>query len=609
MIYSVTANKKSFHPAFFKKGLNLIVAKRSGTSSETDFRNARGKSTLLQIIDFCLGSDVNKDGTLPAQYLSGWIFYLELDIRGQRVKVSRSVDDHKLVAIDGDVSGWPILPDGLALGGVHTYTVEQWNKIIGWAFFDLPVKKDKSQKDEDKLSMPSTRSLMHFFNRRSFENALSPAIASANESISIAYLLGLNWEYISRINALKSDEKKANTIGAAAKLQLEKWKATELSLRGNCNYLESTLKEIQEQLPKLNVIPGYAEIEKKVNQMTKEIHGLTNKLISEQARLDAATVQLRKSQEALLPVEEVYQQCGLTFPDVVKEELDRVKEFHETITGNRRIILNAEIRRLRKSIKETRSLILKKSEEKRSAMQVLKTSTALEEYTKMTQRYADLSRELQSKLDCLQHIAEAKSGLESIMAKKSRIADDARIEYEDLRPIWDKSETFFNSLIKELSNKNATLGIKMVGEKKTWGFSFNPAIIDSGSGGIKKFMIYAFDMTLFHQQRVCQHPIDFLIHDSELFDSTDPKLVVNALLAADRIARAMDGQYIYAINSDKLFGDDFIAKMPREKSKEFTALELLDTSDEERVLGIAFGKAIEAPQVAPESTATSKGKE
>ena len=346
MIYSVTANKKSFHPAFFKKGLNLIVAKRSGTSSETDFRNARGKSTLLQIIDFCLGSDVNKEGTLPAQYLSGWIFYLELDIRGQRVKVSRSVDDHKLVAIDGDVSGWPILPDGLALGGVHTYTVEQWNKILGWAFFDLPVKKDKSQKDDDKLSMPSTRSLMHFFNRRSFENALSPAIAAANESISIAYLLGLNWEYISRINALKSDEKKANTIGAAAKLQLEKWKATELSLRGNCNYLESTLKEIQEQLPKLNVIPGYAEIEKKVNQMTKEIHGLTNKLISEQARLDAATVQLRKSQEALLPVEEVYQQCGLTFPDVVKEELDRVKEFHETITGNRRIILNAEIRRL-----------------------------------------------------------------------------------------------------------------------------------------------------------------------------------------------------------------------------------------------------------------------
>ena len=106
MIHSVTANKDTFHSVTFQEGLNLIVAERHKKSTDTNTRNGLGKTTLFRIIDFCLGSDVNKPGTLKAKYLKGqgWEFTVELDIREQRVRVTRAIDDAKVVRIVGDVS-------------------------------------------------------------------------------------------------------------------------------------------------------------------------------------------------------------------------------------------------------------------------------------------------------------------------------------------------------------------------------------------------------------------------------------------------------------------------------------------------------------------------
>ena len=67
MIHSVTANKTSFKSVRFEKGLNLIVAIRTKGETDKNTRNGVGKSTLFRIIDFCLGSDVNKPGTLMAK--------------------------------------------------------------------------------------------------------------------------------------------------------------------------------------------------------------------------------------------------------------------------------------------------------------------------------------------------------------------------------------------------------------------------------------------------------------------------------------------------------------------------------------------------------------
>ena len=613
MIHSVTANKTSFKSVRFEKGLNLIVAIRTKGETDKNTRNGVGKSTLFRIIDFCLGSDVNKPGTLMAKYLEGqdWEFSVELDIRGRRVKVTRAVDNNKFVQVVGDISGWPILPDELPLRGFYTFTIDQWKKNLGWALFALPNAdgRKKADKSDDVLAMPSAREMLHFFIRKGYTSPLHPSLYAKTDEMAISYLLGLNWDYVSRIGDVKKKEAEAKTIESAAKLELEKWKKTQASLRAECNYLERTLKDIKTQLDDFNVLPGYSEIESRVNDLTVEIHGLKNAVISEQGRLNAAKLNLERAREALQPVDQIYAECGQVFPDAVKETLERVRAFHEAVTGNRRLILEREVRRLEKSIAAANGKVRVLSEEKRAAMQILKTGGALAEYTKLVQRYTDMEKELQRKLDCLQHLAEAKASINALLAKKVEIAAEAKGEYEELQPTWDAAERFFNALAQEFYGSNGTLGIEMVGEKKHWGFKFDPNIESDDSAGIRKIMICSFDMTLFHQQRVCQRPIDFLIQDSEAFDSTDPRQVAKAFLAADRISRELDGQCIFAINSDKLNEGEFKELMPNVEGGGFVKLHLSDESDATKLLGIPFGRKPKQPSAGEVGAPTADGQQ
>ena len=83
MLRRLSANKEEFKPIDFSDGLNIIVAERDPEASETDSRNARGKTSLLQAINYCLGS--NRPASFQALADDDWAFTLELDLFGDRV--------------------------------------------------------------------------------------------------------------------------------------------------------------------------------------------------------------------------------------------------------------------------------------------------------------------------------------------------------------------------------------------------------------------------------------------------------------------------------------------------------------------------------------------
>ena len=105
MIHSVSANQKSFHAVIFTKGLNVILAERSKASTEKDTRNGIGKSTLIEIIDFCLGSRGTKGKGLLIEPLEQWAFTLDITLGGNRVKVTRAVMEQNRIIIEGPTKG------------------------------------------------------------------------------------------------------------------------------------------------------------------------------------------------------------------------------------------------------------------------------------------------------------------------------------------------------------------------------------------------------------------------------------------------------------------------------------------------------------------------
>ena len=128
MIYSLSANKPSFNKGkslIFHAGLNIILGVKSENANTKDTRNSLGKSTVLNLIDYCLGANILPE--LTKEELSDWAFTIDIDIGGSRVRVTRALleESRDLIEIEGDVTKWPIPPDTLAInGGTSKYGIE-----------------------------------------------------------------------------------------------------------------------------------------------------------------------------------------------------------------------------------------------------------------------------------------------------------------------------------------------------------------------------------------------------------------------------------------------------------------------------------------------------
>ena len=92
MIVAVRCNMPSFRAVEFDQGFNVVLADRTKESISTDSRNGLGKTTLIEIIHFCLGSHTRGNQGLVATHLKGWSFSLEMRIDGREFIVTRSIE-------------------------------------------------------------------------------------------------------------------------------------------------------------------------------------------------------------------------------------------------------------------------------------------------------------------------------------------------------------------------------------------------------------------------------------------------------------------------------------------------------------------------------------
>lgn len=158
MIKTIRANKRGFRTVHFKSGVNLVLADRSVTAGEKDTTNALGKSTLIEIIDFCLASNTSPSKGLRVEALQGWTFTLELTIGGNDVAITRSTDKPNFFIVEGRTADWPIQPSPDKEGAVG-FDTKSWRLVLAWALFGI---RDFNSGLEYKLSI---RSLLSYFIR------------------------------------------------------------------------------------------------------------------------------------------------------------------------------------------------------------------------------------------------------------------------------------------------------------------------------------------------------------------------------------------------------------------------------------------------------------
>ncbi|EDP62635.1 hypothetical protein BAL199_22542 [alpha proteobacterium BAL199] len=199
-------------------------------------------------------------------------------------------------------------------------------------------------------------------------------------------------------------------------------------------------------------------------------------------------------------------------------------------------------------------------------MQELHAATRLK-VDELTNRITQL-RQMTTKADTIK--------VETVELKRATTLD-----YEERRALWSQALSLFSDFSEHLYNAPGRLVIDI----DDTGYKFDVEIAGSPSEGISKMKIFCYDLMLISFARQRGLGVDFLIHDSTIFDGVDPRQRAHALELAVAMSAKFGFQYICCINTDMLPINDFSQGFDFEN---LVRLRLTDTDPSGSLLGFRY---------------------
>jgi uncharacterized protein YydD (DUF2326 family) len=579
----VSSNQTSFREVELKPGFNVILAERTKDATKKDSRNGLGKSTLLEIISFCLGSKGKKGAGLLAPTLAGWSFTLDMMLSGKPVRVTRNTTEHGKIYIRADTAAWPVQPSRDRQSNERFLKLTEWTSVLGTLMFGIPQGGSVGQ------YVPTFRSLISYFIRRGKDAYSTPfehfrKQLEWDKQVNNAFLLGLawqdarDWQLLRDKLALLADLQK----GAKTDLMAEVFEGSLGELEASQIRLEGVARGEQAALTSFQVHPQYRQLEESANRLSGELREAANKIVASRQILTSYEGALGAVPEPNLEeVVAVYEDAGVFFPDQIRHRLEDVKNFHRQLIENRRRFLATEIERLKQLIDQAEVLQRRLIDERAELMRTLASHGALDEFTRLQQAQTDHQAQLkaiQARIEILRRLEEGKSNLR---IEEERLRQRTRNDLDDRRSQRERAINLFNANSQALYETPGTLVLDVAKA----GFRFDVDIQRSESQGVGNMKVFCYDLMLAEIWAAVAVSPRLLIHDSTLFDGVDERQVALALELAAKKATECGFQYICTLNSDMVPWDDF--------SREFNLqnhvrLKLTDREESGSLLGIRY---------------------
>ncbi|PPD10326.1 MAG: hypothetical protein CTY36_00070 [Methylocystis sp.] len=581
MIRSISANRRGFKGATFTSGVNLILADRSKRAGEKDTTNALGKSTLIEIIDFCLGSNTSPNKGLRVEPLREWAFTLELTVGGHDIAVTRATNAPGFVAIEGPTSGWPEQPMP-AKDGVIRLDIKQWRAVLGWSMFGL------SNIGSSGGYKPSARSLLSYYVRNQASAYNTPFKYFDNQKtwdiqIHNSFLLGLNWEKAALWQQLKDQKNALDALKQAIKTGAVDGELSSLGeLEAERLRLSTQLERDRQALASFQVLPQYREIEAQANALTGEIHRLVNANVMDKRRLERYHDSLAsEGVPSDDQIEAFYKEANVALPGAVKKTLSDARAFHEKIVANRREFIAGEISELQSAIEQRDGQITALTGHRADYLNTLAGQGALEELTQLQELHAATRLKVDELTGRITQLRQMTSKADTIKVQTVELKRATTLDYEERRALWSQALSLFSDFSEHLYESPGRLVIDI----DDTGYKFDVEIAGSPSEGISKMKIFCYDLMLISFARQRGLGIDFLIHDSAIFDGVDPRQRAHALELAAEMSKKFGFQYVCALNTDMMPIKDFSSDFDFES---LVRLRLTDTDPSGSLLGFRY---------------------
>lgn len=565
MLHQLSADEPRFKTASFTSGMNLIVAEKRTSSTETDSRNSAGKSSLIELIHFLLGARVDKRSLVSDKNLRNVSFHLKMDWPNNGVlTVGRRASRPNIVQLDPDIRPGR-QGEMFSAGGPAEVSLDEWNKLIEKDLFG--VRTDASG--------VSGRTMLSFLMRRASAHGFNQATESfskqrkADAATNLAYLLGLDYELADGYRKLSAQK--------ATRTQLRKavndpvWGrivGSTADLRGQITLAEAQLRRLEDQTADFQVVPEYERVKQEADVLARRIKQLAQEDTIDQSNLEELQQAVTEASDVAVDyMESAYRELGILLGDQVRRRFDDVQSFHQSVVRNRRVFLEAEIETLTIRLTERREERARLGEQQAQLLRVLNEGGALEALTALQQA---LARE-RANVEALRHRYDAAQALEAsarqITAQRLQQQQAVATDLNERREQQAEATLLFSRFARELyGEREAYLRIEAGREN----LQITPYIRSDNSRGIGNMVIFCFDLAISVLAHRHGRGPDFLVHDSHLFDGVDERQLVKAFALAAEVSREEGMQYIATINSDDLakavrlgFDDSPFVREPR----------------------------------------------
>ena len=600
MLKRLTANQDCFKPIKFdENSLNLIIATKNDKSASTASRNGLGKSTFVNVVAFCLGLDVDTKKDLPLEELKEWEWSLTFTNGEKDFTVTRGASKPEVVSVRGDLTGCPVVgtPEAILGEGVSMkYKVEDWEKVLRWIFFGLSPAAGGGDAGD---AAPDYKSLMSRFVRQDFDDPIrvNPGDKITTSEMAITYLLGLDWQFLAGAKEVRKMKNEADALMSVAKSEIAQYNKDRASLKAECDRIEQEIADAEKALADFNTIPQAKLVEDNLYEYAIKIAELDRKIVVKSRLLAAA----RETQSAALvpiaPLEKFYGELGMVFSDGAKKTFEQVRDFHLKLTVNRESLIEKQIQLLERELEDLRRVRGEVNAKRMEIAESIKAKAALEDYHKRSAELTAQREELQKKREGLNLHDRGEEIKARADARRMELIAAAKETLKQLRAKIAVEEMFYKNIIDKLyadaipdgSPTETTLGIEIREEKANFGISYKPQFWGDRSGGKNKLKTFAFDLTILNEQEKIGSSVRFMVHDSVLYESSDPRQQANALKLVAELCEKKGLQYICTINSDDIAHPDFTSIFPKKKLEKYFVRELDDEpSGRNKFLGMHY---------------------
>ncbi|PWK17810.1 uncharacterized protein YydD (DUF2326 family) [Arcicella aurantiaca] len=538
----------------FKNGVNFVFGKKITSNEPKESLNGIGKSTFLNLIDFCLLADFNtRTPRLYAkkEFLKQYTAVLEFELNGVDYVIKRSFAKHQEVEF------------GTNIFDLQTFQTKNLKLILTEKIFSNP--------DYEGIIKDSWyRKLMVFFlkihkrNGQLFEEPTEYIVYGANKQVELNqynfFFLGLNNSLICENFELISNIKEQQALIRKQKRNiLENYGILKIDETANrIEFLKNEKARIQNIVDNFKLAEQHQKREDELNELTNQIKELAAQNFWDNRKVESYKESLNLpdgniQQSTVKSIEKMYSELNRELGNVIKKTLNEALYFRKMLSESRKDFLNNEIKELELNIANRSDEIINLDLKRSSIFQLLNVNHgAIKDLQEAFTVLGDTNAELNKITEYYEEYKRLEEQENIWKRQGAELSRSIKELIEDSEELISQFKKVFNHVHNQIYPESKSSAFSIEANSRTESkvsIKVSMPSDDSKGKNSGRTLIYDLSILLNSINKGIALP-RFLIHDG-IFDSMDKSHFVYTYKFISRlINEGKKIQYIVTLNDD-----------------------------------------------------------